>query len=266
VASTGRLSTSDPNLQNIPIRTELGRRIRHAFVAAPGCVLVAADYSQIELRLLAHFSGDEALAAAFRDGADVHARTAARIHGCAVDAVTPAMRAAAKTVNFGVLYGMGPRGLADRLGIDVEAARRFIADYFDRYPAVRRTTQAMIDSARATGYAVTLLGRRLALPEITSPNPGRRAFAERVAVNAPIQGSAADIIKVAMVRAEAALRAARLEARMILQVHDELVFDVPEAEVDTVRASVRAAMEAAVELTVPLVADIGVGRNWAEAH
>jgi len=266
VASTGRLSSSDPNLQNIPIRTELGRRIRRAFVADPGAVLVAADYSQIELRLLAHFSRDAALIAAFRDGADVHARTAARIHGCAVDDVTPEMRAAAKTVNFGVLYGMGARGLADRLGIELEAAKRFIADYFASYPEVRRTTQSMVETARATGFATTLLGRRLALPEISSPNPGRRAFAERVAVNAPIQGSAADIIKVAMVRVDRALREARLRCRMILQVHDELVFDVPEGEVEAVREVVRMAMEGAADLAVPLVTDIGVGRHWAEAH
>ena len=266
VASTGRLSSSDPNLQNIPIRTELGRRIRRAFVADPGAVLVAADYSQIELRLLAHFSRDAALIAAFRDGADVHARTAARIHGCAVAAVTPEMRAAAKTVNFGVLYGMGARGLADRLGIELEAAKRFIADYFASYPEVRRTTQSMVETARATGFATTLLGRRLALPEISSPNPGRRAFAERVAVNAPIQGSAADIIKVAMVRVDRALRETRLRCRMILQVHDELVFDVPEDEVEAVRDVVRTAMEGAADLAVPLVTDIGVGRHWAEAH
>ncbi len=266
VASTGRLSSSDPNLQNIPIRTELGRRIRRAFIADPGAVLLAADYSQIELRLLAHFCGDAALVAAFRDGADVHAHTAARIHGCAVEAVTPAQRAAAKTVNFGVLYGMGARGLAERLGIEVEAAKRFIEEYFARYPAVRRYTQAMVESARVTGYATTLLGRRLALPEITSPNPGRRAFAERVAVNAPIQGSAADVIKIAMVRVQQSLQEFRLRSRMILQVHDELVFDVPEAELDAVQNRVRAAMEGAVELAVPLVADLGVGRHWAEAH
>jgi DNA polymerase-1 len=267
VASTGRLSSSDPNLQNIPVRSELGRSIRAAFVPADAASrLVAADYSQIELRLLAHISEDPTLVAAFASGEDVHVTTAARIHGVAPAAVTPEQRAAAKTINFGVIYGMGARGLAERLGIEVDAARQFIADYFASYPEVRRCTQDLVERARRTGCATTLLGRRLRLPEIASAAPERRAAAERVAVNAPIQGSAADLVKVAMVRVHAALREHRLAARMVLQVHDELVFDVPAAEVDAVVEIARREMQEAIPLRVPVVVDVGVGRTWAEAH
>lgn len=267
VASTGRLSSSDPNLQNIPIRSDLGRRIRTAFVPGTGYDrLVSADYSQIELRLMAHLSGDPALVAAFRDGIDVHVATAARIGGCAPEDVTAAQRAAAKTVNFGVLYGMGARGLASRLGISQDEARTFIDEYFASYPEVRRCTEELVASAERTGCAVTLLGRRLPLPELRSSQAGRRAFAERVAVNAPIQGSAADLIKLAMVRLHARLRERGLRSRMILQVHDELLFEAPAAEVEMLSAIVRQEMEAVLPLAVPLVVDIGVGRDWAEAH
>jgi DNA polymerase-1 len=267
VASTGRLSSSDPNLQNIPARSDLGRRIRAAFVAAsPAARLVSADYSQIELRILAHLSGDEGLAAAFAAGGDVHARTAARLAGCGPEAVTATQRAAAKMVNFGVVYGMGPRGLADRLGISVEEARQFIDEYFASYPLVRRFTQELVQQARQCGYATTILGRRLALPDLRSTHPGRRAAAERVAINAPIQGSAADLIKRAMVNVHARLLAEHSNSRLVLQVHDELLFDVPAFEVETVRELVRHEMQSAMSLRVPLVVDVRDGRNWAEAH
>jgi DNA polymerase-1 len=267
VAVTGRLSSSDPNLQNIPARTELGRRIRSAFVPRDaGARLVSADYSQIELRLMAHFSGDPALVQAFEQGGDVHVLTAARIAGCAPAQVTPEQRMAAKTVNFGVLYGMGARGLAERLGIAVDEARRFIDEYFATYPGVRRYTQTVVQRAREQGFVTTLLGRRLPVADLASSNPGQRALGERLAVNAPIQGSAADLIKAAMVRVQARLHEAGLAARMILQVHDELVFDAPAGEVEPLAELVRHEMQAAVPLRVPVVVEVGVGRNWAEAH
>ncbi len=267
VASTGRLSSSDPNLQNIPVRSEVGRRIRAAFVPASAAErLVSADYSQIELRIMAHLSQDRALLQAFRDGGDVHTLTAARIAGCAPAAVSPAQRAAAKTVNFGVIYGMGARGLAQQLGIPVEEARRFIDEYFASYPGVRHYTQQMVAEARGRGYVTTLLGRRLVLPDLNSPHPGQRAAAERVAVNAPIQGSAADLIKTAMVRLHRALLQQRLQSRMLLQVHDELLFESPAAEVEALSALARQEMEAALRLSVPIRVDIGVGHNWSEAH
>jgi DNA polymerase I len=267
VAATGRLSSSDPNLQNIPTRTELGRRIRAAFVPeSEDARLVSADYSQIELRILAHLSQDRGLVQAFRDGGDVHTTTAARIAGCAPTDVTPEQRSAAKTVNFGVIYGMGPRGLAQQLGIAVDAARSFIDEYFATYPGVRAYGEEAVARARAQGFATTLLGRRLALPDLQSGHPGQRAFAERVAVNAPIQGSAADLIKTAMVRLRRRLGEARLGARMILQVHDELLFECPVDAVEALGPLVRAEMENAVRLTVPVVVEIGVGRSWAEAH
>ena len=267
VASTGRLSSSDPNLQNIPARTELGRRIRAAFVPeGADARLVSADYSQIELRVMAHLSQDRALQAIFHQGGDVHRLAAARIAGCEASQVTPEQRAAAKVVNFGVMYGMGPRGLADQLGIGVDEARRFIDEYFTSYPGVRRYVQETVQKARAEGFVTTLLGRRLPLPDLRSPRPELRAMAERIAVNAPIQGSAADLIKVAMVRLHACLRQAGLKARMILQVHDELVFETPVAEVEELRRLVRREMEGAVSLSVPVVVDVAVGTNWTEAH
>jgi DNA polymerase-1 len=267
VATTGRLSSVEPNLQNIPARTELGRRIRAAFVPRePQGWLVSADYSQIELRIMAHLSEDPGLVAAFRSGVDVHRATAARIAGCDPAAVTPAQRAAAKTVNFGVLYGMGPRGLAARLGISGEDARRFIDEYFASYPGVRRCIDALVAQARATGSTTTLLGRKLRLSDIDSPHPARRAAAERLAVNAPIQGSAADLVKLAMVRVHDALAAADLRAQLVLQVHDELLFDVPAGEVAAVQELARREMESALDLRVPIVVDLGAGHDWAEAH
>jgi len=267
VVATGRLSSSDPNLQNIPIRSELGREIRAAFVSRHrDGVILSADYSQVELRLLAHLSGDAALAAAFAAGADVHQATAARIFACDLAQVTPAQRAVAKTVNFGVVYGMGARGLAARLGIARDEARRFIDDYFNGHPGVRATLDDLVVRARRDGVAVTLLGRRIRVADLDSPQPALRAAAERIAVNAPLQGSAADLIKVAMVRVDRRLRESGLRSLLVLQVHDELVFDVAAGELEAVTALARAEMEAALPLAVPLVVDVGSGRNWAEAH
>jgi DNA polymerase-1 len=266
VATTGRLSSSDPNLQNIPIRTAEGREIRRAFVARDGCVLFDADYSQIELRILAHLSGDAALIAAFREGADVHRATAARVMKVDPSAVTPEMRDRAKVVNFGIVYGMGARGLAQSLDIDVAEARRFIDDYFRSYPGVKRFIDDTIERARRDQAVSTLLGRMRRLPDIDSTNPGLRAFSERVAVNTPVQGTAADIIKLAMLRIHRALAAANMESRMILQVHDELLFEVPEGELERAQEMVREAMENAMALAVPLKVDMGTGTNWLEAH
>ncbi len=267
VASTGRLSSSDPNLQNIPIRTAEGREIRRAFVAREGgWVLLDADYSQIELRILAHLSGDPALQQAFRDGDDVHRSTAARVMKVGLDEVTGDMRSRAKVVNFGIVYGMGARGLAQSLGIETAEARRFIDDYFRSYPGVKRFIDDTIERARRDRAVSTLLGRMRALPDIESSNPGARAFSERVAVNTPVQGTAADIIKLAMLAVDREVRERNLRARLILQVHDELLLDVPAEELDTVRELVRRCMEQAMDLSVPLKVDMGTGANWLEAH
>jgi DNA polymerase-1 len=267
VATTGRLSSSDPNLQNIPIRTPLGREIRKGFVAGDsGWVLVDADYSQIELRIMAHLSQDAELLQAFADDADVHQRTAARIMGVPLDQVTSDMRARAKTVNFGVMYGMGARGLAQSLDIDVKDAKDFINDYFKKYPGVRRFVDETIDNARREKAVGTLLGRVRQLPDIDSNDRRTQAFAERTAVNTPIQGTAADIIKKAMVNLDWQLRKRGLDAKLILQVHDELLLDVPESELDEVKTIVRDSMENAAQLDVPLRIDMGVGRNWLQAH
>jgi DNA polymerase-1 len=267
VATTGRLSSSEPNLQNIPIRTAEGREIRRAFVARdPDWVLVDADYSQIELRILAHLSGDQGLIRDFMEDADVHQRTAAKVMGVDPSAVTPEMRSRAKVVNFGIVYGMGARGLAQSLDIDTEEARRFIADYFRSYPGVKRFIDATIAGARHDKSVATLSGRMRRLPDIDSSNPGARAFSERIAVNTPVQGTAADIIKMAMVTVDREIRARGLATRMILTVHDELLFDVPRAELDEASALVRECMEGAMRLRVPLKVDLGSGPNWLEAH
>jgi DNA polymerase I len=267
VAATGRLSSSDPNLQNIPARTELGREIRKAFIAETGerCLL-SADYSQIELRILAHLSQDAALIESFRSGEDVHRRTAARIFGVPAEEVTAEQRARAKTINFGVIYGMGPMRLAREIDISLEEARRFIEAYFATYPGVHRYTVESVDQARERGYAMTLLGRRRYLPELFSDNQGMRVAAEYMAVNTPVQGSSADLIKMAMINIRNRLRREKLAAQMLLQVHDELVFEVPLAELDVVKPLVVQEMEQAVELDVPVKADVGAGRNWFEAH
>jgi len=264
VAATGRLSSSAPNLQNIPIRTPLGREIRKGFVADPGYVFLGVDYSQIELRILAHFSGDEAFVQAFTRGVDVHRQTASVIFDVAVDDVTPEMRAQAKTVNFATLYGQGPFSLARQLGITRDEARAFIDTYFERFSGVRTFLDEQVDMAREMGYVETLLGRRRYVPELKARNWNVRQFGERVAQNTPIQGTAADLIKRAMIDVHAALEATGSGARLLLQVHDELLLEVPEGEVDDVRDVVVKRMEGAMTLNVPLVADWGVGANWYE--
>jgi DNA polymerase-1 len=264
VAATGRLSSSDPNLQNIPIRTDIGREIRKGFVAAPGCVFLAVDYSQIELRVLAHFSGDPAFVTAFTKGIDVHRQTASVIFGVAVEDVTAGMRGQAKTVNFATLYGQGPFGLARQLGISRDEAKEFIDTYFRRFQGVRQFLDQQVEVARQEGYVETLMGRRRYVPELQSKNWNIRQFGERVAQNTPIQGTAADLMKKAMIDVQVALDGSGARARMLLQVHDELLLEVPVDEVDAARDTVVARMEGAVELTVPLVADWGVGGNWYE--
>jgi DNA polymerase-1 len=266
VTATGRLSSSEPNLQNIPIRTEEGRRIREAFIPAEGNRLLAADYSQVELRILAHMADEPVLKESFAHGEDIHARTASEIFGVFLELVSPEMRRRAKTINFGVLYGMSAFGLAKALGIGRAEAQDYIDSYFARYPKVLQFIEEKKEQASRDLYVTTLLGRRCAVPEISSKNGAVRGFAERNAVNYPIQGSAADIIKVAMVHIHRRLAHEGLNAKMVLQVHDELVFDVPETELKVVESLVREEMEGAARLTVPLVVDIGIGGNWSEAH
>ncbi|HSM99794.1 MAG TPA: DNA polymerase I [Rudaea sp.] len=266
VAATGRLSSNDPNLQNIPIRTEEGRRIRQAFVAPDGMKILAADYSQIELRIMAHLSADAGLLAAFHGNQDVHRATAAEVFGVPPEQVDPNQRRAAKAINFGLMYGMSAWGLARQLGIGRDEANTYVKTYFERYPGVAAFMQATRDQAHRDGYVETLFGRRLYLTEIHSRNQGLRAGAERAAINAPMQGTAADIIKRAMIAVDAWLQTLDGAARMIMQVHDELVFEVREGSIDEIRAGVRTRMAAAAELSVPLIVDIGVGENWDEAH
>jgi len=263
VAATGRLSSSDPNLQNIPIRSALGREIRKGFVPADGCLFVSADYSQIELRVLAHLSADPAFVTAFREGRDIHRETAARIFGVSPDAVTPSMRDQAKTINFATIYGQGPVALASQLGIGRTQAAEFIEAYFTRFEGVARYLEEMKEKARTEGYVETLLGRRRYIPEIRARNPGMRGFGERTATNSPIQGTAADLIKLAMIRLHE--RLAGTPARMILQVHDELLFESPEAEAEELGIVVREFMEGAIELDVPLRVDLGIGRSWYDS-
>ena len=266
VAVTGRLSSNDPNLQNIPIRTPEGRRVREAFVAPPGCVIASADYSQIELRIMAHISGDEALTRAFQEGQDVHRATAAEVFGVEVGQVSSEQRRYAKVINFGLIYGMSAFGLAKALGIDNTAAKNYIQRYFERFEGVKRYMDDTRQSAKSKGYVETVFGRRLYLPEINSPNGPRRGGAERAAINAPMQGTAADLIKMSMVAVQAALDDQERRTKMIMQVHDELVFEVPEAEVEWVRSEVPRLMASVAELKVPLLAEIGVGPNWDKAH
>ncbi len=262
VAATGRLSSSDPNLQNIPIRTSLGREIRKGFIADPGHLLLAVDYSQIELRILAHFSGDEPLVRAFREGIDVHRQTAAVVFDVPIHRVTAEQRARAKTINFATLYGQGPFSLAQQLGISREEAKAFISAYFERFSGVRRYLDGMIEMAHEKGYVETLLGRRRFIPELQSRNWNIRQFGERVAQNTPIQGTAADLIKKAMIDVDRALEASSWGARLLLTVHDELLFEVPEDQVDEVRSMVVELMQGAIKLEVPIDVDWGVGNNW----
>jgi DNA polymerase-1 len=264
-AATGRLSSSNPNLQNIPIRTELGREIRAAFVPGPGWKLLVADYSQIELRLLAHMSDDPLLLAAFRNGEDIHTRTAAEVLGVPPMMVTAEARREAKAVNFGIVYGISAFGLAAQLGIPRAEADKYIKNYFARYAGVRRFIDATIDEVRRTGVTRTLFGRERPIPDINSRNPSARGFAERTAVNSPLQGTAADLIKLAMVRIDAALESGGFQSAMLLQVHDELVFECPPEEVEAVSKLVKREMEGAYDLKVPLLVDVGVGDNWRDA-
>lgn len=262
IAATGRISSSEPNLQNIPVRTPMGREIRRAFIAPAGSVLVDADYSQIELRLLAHLSGDEAMCEAFTLGQDIHARTAAEVYGVPLDEVTPQMRSSAKAVNFGIVYGISDFGLASNLHISRKEAAEFISRYFARYPAIHRFMDACVSQGKAEGYSVTMYGRRRPLPELSSPNYNRRQFGERAAMNTPVQGAAADIIKIAMNAVHDELKASGLTAKLILQVHDELIVEAPEEECEQVETLLRRCMENAASLRVPLIADVHSGRSW----
>jgi DNA polymerase-1 len=264
VATTGRLSSNDPNLQNIPIRRELGRDIRRGFIPRKGWVLLAADYSQIELRLLAHLSHDPAFVEAFKAGGDIHRQTAALIFEVPLDEVTPVMRARAKTINFATIYGQGPHALSLQLGIEHAEAKEFIARYFERFQGVRNYLDSMVAFAREHGFVQTIFGRRRYIPELRERNFSVRAFGERLAANSPIQGSAADLIKIAMIRIDHSLRSEKMESKMLLQVHDELVFEVYPDEIDHVQALVKDQMEHAADLSVPLIVDLGTGKNWLE--
>ena len=266
VAATGRLSSSDPNLQNIPIRTEEGRRIRQAFVPGPGWKILSADYSQIELRILAHVSQDPMLREAFLKGEDVHTRTAAEVFDVMPGMVNRDMRREAKAINFGIVYGLQAFGLSRQLGIDRKQAQKYIDQYFIRYAGVKRYIDETLETAKKAGYVTTLLGRRRNLPELNSRAYQARSMAERMAINTPIQGAAADLIKKAMIVLHRKLKDSDLRAKMILQVHDELVFEVPEEEIDRTAALVKTEMETVIRLDVPLVVDVAYGANWAEAH
>ena len=265
-AVTGRLASTEPNLQNIPVRSGEGRRIREAFIAAPGCVIVSADYSQIELRIMAHLSGDESLLRAFEAGEDIHRATAAEVFNRALHEVSSDERRTAKAINFGLIYGMSAFGLAQQLGIERATAQAYIGSYFTRYPGVQRYMQETRESAHEKGYVETVFGRRLWLPEIRSSNQARRAGAERAAINAPMQGTAADLIKLAMIAVQGWLDDKQAGTRMIMQVHDELVLEVPQAELEDVRAELPGLMTNVAKLRAPLVVDVGTGQNWEAAH
>jgi DNA polymerase-1 len=264
-AATGRLSSSNPNLQNIPVRTELGREIRAAFVPEPGWTLLAADYSQIELRLLAHYSKDPVLTDAFRHNEDIHTRTASEVFGVPPLMVTPEMRRNAKAVNFGIVYGQTSFGLAAQLGIARDEADHYIRSYFTRYAGVKQWIDRTIDEVRSSGFTTTLYGRRRPIPDISSKNPNARSFAERTAVNTPLQGTASDLIKVAMIAIDRELAKNNMRTRMLLQVHDELVFECPPDELQPASTLVKRLMESAAKLEVPLLADTGSGGNWRDA-
>ena len=271
VTATGRLSSQEPNLQNIPVRSELGRKIRHAFIAPPGRVLVSCDYSQIELRVLAHLSGDEVLSRAFADGVDVHTQTAAEVFEISTDEVGPDERRVAKAVNYGLAYGQSDFGLSRTLDIPVAKARQYIERYFERFSSVSGFMDRVIGDARKRGHAETVLGRRRPIPDLESRNFRQRTAAERVAQNTPIQGSAADIMKLAMLAVDELMRARLARANpwdavLLLTVHDELVLEVAEDQAVEIASEVAAAMEGAFKLSVPLVVDTGIAKNWAEAH
>ncbi|MBW3630070.1 MAG: DNA polymerase I [Gemmatimonadetes bacterium] len=264
IAATGRLSSTDPNLQNIPIRTDVGAEIRRGFIPAEGYRFVSADYSQIELRILAHYSEDTAFVEAFRQGVDIHRQTAALMFGVEPELVTREMRDRAKTVNFAVIYGIGSFSLAQKLGVSNAESKEFIARYFERFPGVRQYLDQQIEKARRLGFVETLTGRRRYIPEISSKNFNIRAFGERAATNAPIQGSSADLIKIAMIDIQRELDRETVPGRMLLQVHDELLFETPRGEEEGLLAMVRSKMEGAAELRVPLVVETGLGENWLE--
>ena len=266
VTATGRLSSSNPNLQNIPIRGEEGRRIRNGFISEDGCFLLSADYSQVELRVFAHYSKDEALIEAFQKKEDIHSRTASEILGIAIDKVTSDMRRIAKAINFGIIYGMGPIKLAEELEIDNKTAKQYIESYYQKYEGVVRYRDEMIQLARKNGFVTTLFNRRRYLPEINSDKQRIRAEAERMAINTPIQGTAADLIKMAMINIHKRLREKAFQTKMLLQVHDELVFEVPEHEIETVSSMIKQEMENVHKLYVPLKVDMAFGQNWGEAH
>jgi DNA polymerase-1 len=266
VTATGRLSSSDPNLQNIPLRAEEGNRIRQAFIPEKGWLIASADYSQIELRILAHLSQDEALVQAFQKDQDIHARTASEIFGVSLDQVTPPMRREAKVVNFGIIYGMSAYGLSQQLGVDPKIAQATIDEYFRKYPGVHTYIERSLEEARQKGYVTTLLHRRRYLPDIHSRDTFVRQATERMAVNTPLQGTAADIIKVAMIRIQNRIEELQLSTKMIMQVHDELVFEIPEGELPTVIPFIENEMESVTKLSVPLKVSIHSGKNWAEAH
>ncbi|RME66185.1 MAG: DNA polymerase I, partial [Nitrospirae bacterium] len=264
--ATGRLSSREPNLQNIPVKGPLAQKIRDAFVAEEGFLLVSADYSQIELRVLAHLSGDEALMEAFHSGRDVHLETASKVFGIPEEEVTSEMRRMAKTVNFGIVYGISAFGLSEATGTGLNEAQEFIDRYFETFPKVREFAERMVQEAKLLGYVKSLFGRKRPVPELRSSVPHERAFGERVAINTPVQATAADIMKLAMIKVYEMIKENHLNIRMLLQVHDELLFEVPEKDAEEIVAQLKDAMERAVELSVPLVVDISWGRTWAEAH
>ncbi|MGM0788207.1 MAG: DNA polymerase, partial [Thermodesulfobacteriota bacterium] len=266
VTATGRLSSSNPNLQNIPIRTEAGKDVRRAFIPKDGWYFLAADYSQIELRLLAHYSGDEILTRAFCEDEDIHTRTAAEVFMVDPASVTRELRRQAKAINFGIIYGMGAYSLSKDLGITPKMARTYIDHYFGRYRGVRQFLDSTIENARKTGRVGTEFGRIRYIPDINSSNANIRGFAERTAINTPVQGTAADLLKMAMIRVDAAMSEKRLRSAMLLTVHDELVFEVPEDEIETVRSLAGRIMESIADLSVPLKVNISVGSDWAEVH
>jgi DNA polymerase-1 len=262
--TTGRLSSTNPNLQNIPIRTELGREIRAAFIADPGYSLLSADYSQIELRLLAHFSEDPLLVEAFRNGDDIHRLTASQVFGVPPMLIDAEHRRRAKAVNFGIVYGLSAFGLSQQLGIDQREAKKFIDAYFEKYAGVRRYIDRTLEETRKEQSVKTLFGRTRPIPDINSKNANMRGFAERTAVNTPLQGTAADLIKLAMIQIDEELRSRKLKSRMLLQVHDDLLFEVPENEIELMRGLVREKMESVHKLNVPLLVELGVGPNWRD--
>jgi DNA polymerase-1 len=266
VAATGRLSSVNPNLQNIPIRYDRGKEIRRAFIPDPGHVLLSADYSQIELRLIAELSQDEAMLEAFRSGQDIHRSTASRVFSVPIEEVSKEQRSYAKTVNFGIIYGVSAFGLSQQTDLSRSEAAELIRNYFESYPGIKRYIDSQVELARSQGFVSTLFGRRRYLPDIHSGNQTVRAHAERNAVNAPIQGSAADLIKKAMIELQAALRSEGFKSRMVLQVHDELVFDCPMNESESLAVLVKEKMQSALKLSIPLLVDVGIGSNWLEAH